>query len=125
MLVDNDVLPDGGSLHHFIWCLMFLKNYRKEKTMCSLLGGIDPKTFRKWIWIFKDAICELEYDVVSVIMIISFILSYIKLLSFNIQIVWERRFERNKGNGCLIICDGTELCIAEHGRPFYNFKFKN
>ena len=76
MLVDNDILPDGGSLHHFLWCLMFLKIYGKEKTMCSLLGGIDPKTFRKWVWIFMDAICELESEVVSVIVIILFILSY-------------------------------------------------
>ena len=28
-------------------------------------GGIDPKTFRKWVWPFIRALAELEYTVVS------------------------------------------------------------
>ena len=44
---------------------MFMKIYGKEKNLFTLAGGVDKKTFRKWAWIFVNAIAELKADVVS------------------------------------------------------------
>ena len=45
---------------------MFLKVYVKERTMCTLSGVIDPKTFRYRDWQFTTAIANLEPAVVSI-----------------------------------------------------------
>ena len=42
-----------------------MKIYGKERNLCSLAGGVDKKTFRKWAWLFVDAIASLESEVVS------------------------------------------------------------
>ena len=65
MMSDADLLPTNGCLHHFMWALMFMKVYGKEMTMCALAGAIDPKTWRKWTWLFIAAISGLEPFVVS------------------------------------------------------------
>jgi hypothetical protein len=44
MLVTTCYLPEGGSLEHLLWTLMFMKVYAKERTMSVLAGGVDPKT---------------------------------------------------------------------------------
>ena len=36
--------------------------------MCSILGGIDAKTMRKWVWPYIGSMFELKYDVVSTIL---------------------------------------------------------
>ena len=64
MLVD-EFLPAGATIAQFLYTLMFMKVYGKDRTMCSLASGIDPKTFRKWTWDFIDAIANLESIVVS------------------------------------------------------------
>ena len=66
MLVTTDLLPDGGQLEHLLWTLMFMKLYSGQKALCSLAGGVDPETFRKWTWLFIDAIAMMEHLVVSV-----------------------------------------------------------
>ena len=47
---------------------MFMKLYETEADMCANAGGlegsINPKTLRKWVWPFMDALAELEYTVV-------------------------------------------------------------
>ena len=47
-----------------------MKLYRTEPDMCANAGGscgaIDPKTFRKWLWPFLDALIDLQYKVVSI-----------------------------------------------------------
>jgi len=65
MMVDNLNLPPEGNIEHLLWALMFLKSYGKEKVMSALAGGVDPQTFRKWVWIFIEAISYLEDEVVS------------------------------------------------------------
>ena len=65
MLIEFLFLPEGGSMEHFLWSLMLMKVYGKERTLCSLAGGVDPKTFRKWTWQFISAIADLESRVVS------------------------------------------------------------
>ena len=49
---------------HLLWALMFMKIYTSENILASL-AGCDEKTFRKWVWLFIDAIANLEYEVVS------------------------------------------------------------
>lgn len=54
---------------HLLWALLFLKIYGTEAVHCTLAGGKeygpDETTFRKWVWIFVDAVAMLEGDVVS------------------------------------------------------------
>ena len=64
LLLDCSLLPDGVYIYHLLWSLMFLKVYSKERIMCTL-AGVDKKTFRKWIWIFINAIVNLSPDIVS------------------------------------------------------------
>jgi len=49
---------------HLLWALMFLKVYATEPVHCSLAGGVDEKTFRKWSWMFVHGIADLEAGVV-------------------------------------------------------------
>ena len=65
MLLVQELLPADGTLEHFLWTLMFMKQYQKTELMCRLCGGIDPKTLEKWVWAFIDAISCLESFVVS------------------------------------------------------------
>ena len=63
------LLPDGCDPSHLLWALHFMKVYPKQSTGCLAVGAsagaIDPKTHRKWVWAFMDAIAELLYVVVS------------------------------------------------------------
>jgi len=44
---------------------MFLKVYATARVHCSLAGGVDEKTFWKWVWIFVHEIANLEAGMVS------------------------------------------------------------
>lgn len=66
MMLQRDLLPDIGSFRHYLWALMFMKLYAENETeMCILMGGIDPKTMRKYVWPYIYSIFELHYFVVS------------------------------------------------------------
>ena len=65
LLVRQNELPESGCHYHLLWALMLLKIYGKEKTLCTLAGGVDKKTFRKWSKEFILAIAKLESTVVS------------------------------------------------------------
>jgi hypothetical protein len=52
MLLTTASLPDGGTLEQLLWTLLFIKTYAKQKTMCPLCGGINPKTLQKWVKLF-------------------------------------------------------------------------
>ena len=49
----------------------FMRAYPKQSITCAVVGGlagaIDPKTLRKFIWPFIEAIAELTSDVVSLL----------------------------------------------------------
>lgn len=51
-------IPEHGSPEHVLWALLFLKVYATEDVLCSFVR-VDRKTFRKWCWIFVDAISHL------------------------------------------------------------------
>ena len=68
MLRAKSLVPPGGLVVHYLWSLMFMKLYSSETALCAHAGGIDPKTFRKWVWPFIRALSELEYSVVSLLL---------------------------------------------------------
>ena len=64
-LLEHSLLPANGYLYHLLWALMLMNVYGKERTICTLAGGVDKKIFRKWTWTFIAAISTLESYVVS------------------------------------------------------------
>ena len=60
-----DLLPEGGRVEHMLWALMWLKVHGRQRTMCTLAGGVDKKTFTKWSMKFVYALAYLEGVVVS------------------------------------------------------------
>ncbi len=70
MMVEGHLLPEKSEPKHLLWTLYFLKCYPKEGPGCAAVGGskgaIDPKTMRKWVWLFLERIGELADEVVSV-----------------------------------------------------------
>ena len=58
MLLEEDVLPEGGRPKHLLWALHFLKVYPLQAPGCAAVGesggAVDPKTHHKWVWAFID-----------------------------------------------------------------------
>jgi hypothetical protein len=69
MLEEGRLLPEKGKPKHLLWALYFLKCYPKEGLGCTFVGGskgaINPKTMRKWVWLFFERICKLADHGVS------------------------------------------------------------
>ncbi len=65
-LIDPErTMPTGVKTEHIIWAFYFLKLYTQEEVNTRNVGGPDEKTFRKWVWLFVEAISYQEYPVVS------------------------------------------------------------
>jgi hypothetical protein len=60
MLGEGGLHPKKSKPKHLLWTLYFLKAYPREAPGCSAVGGskgaIDPKTLRKWVWLFIERI---------------------------------------------------------------------
>ena len=71
MMDDDDLLPKKSKPKHLLWMLYFLKVYPRQAPGCSAVGGsggaVNPKTLRKWVWLFIERIGELADDVVSAV----------------------------------------------------------
>ena len=71
MMEEDDLLPPKSKPKHLLWMLYFLKVYPRQAPGCSAVGGsggaVDPKTLRKWVWLFIERIGELTDEVVSVV----------------------------------------------------------
>lgn len=68
-LIDNGLFPVEVGLRfvHFLWALAFMCLYPKNQaSLCTLCGGVDPKTVRKKIWPFIYALHDLNHYVVRV-----------------------------------------------------------
>ena len=69
LLKRDSLLPEGGRPKHLLWALHFMKVYPKQSPGCSAVGAsagaVDPKTHRKWVWAFIDAVANLVDVVVS------------------------------------------------------------
>ena len=58
-----DLLPPGSKYKHLLMALHFLKVYGNEACL-SVTFDITEKTFRKWTWLFIDAMSDLsKYEV--------------------------------------------------------------
>jgi hypothetical protein len=68
MLISKSIIESTSEVRHLLWALLFLKIYAKETTTSRLVGGVDEKTYRKWVWIFVCAIADLEGDIVSAVL---------------------------------------------------------
>jgi hypothetical protein len=70
MLWEDGLRPEKIKPKHLLWTLYFLKVYSREAPGCSAVGGskgaIDPKTLRKWVWLFIERIAKLADEVVSI-----------------------------------------------------------
>ena len=62
LLERDSLLPEGGRPKHLLWALHFMKVYPKQSPGCSAVGAsaraVDPKTHRKWVWAFIDAVAN-------------------------------------------------------------------
>jgi hypothetical protein len=62
-------MPEGCTLTHFLWSLIFLKSYAVEAIRSSLSATKgrrpDEKTLREWTWKMIEALSRLEEHVVS------------------------------------------------------------
>jgi hypothetical protein len=59
----------GAHPKHLFWTLLFLKCYCIEPVLIRVVGGVDPKTYRKWVRLFIPAISGLKADVVGTILV--------------------------------------------------------
>ena len=59
-----EILSTPLSLEHLFWALDFLKNYSNESVQADNYG-VDPKTYRKWLWPYIKAVASLAPKVVS------------------------------------------------------------
>ena len=57
----------GSSPKHLLWALLFLKLYSTESTHAAMVGGIDEKTYRKWVWLVLEDVKKIKKLVVSLI----------------------------------------------------------
>ena len=83
-------IPGNPLPKHLLWALMFMNLYLTE-TIITALAKADPKTFRKWTWLFIEAIDAKTHDVIR----------------------FERRLENRQGNVCTISVDGVDFLILE------------
>lgn len=60
----GSTMPNGADPKHVTWMCYFLKLYNQEEVNSINVGGVDEKTFRKWVWLFIEATSFLEYPVV-------------------------------------------------------------
>lgn len=93
-------MPNNKQLKHLLWGLMLLRTYADEADLAKDAGGqdgcVDGKTFRKWAWLFVEAISFLEASV----------------------ILWENRRFNDIFNDAMISVDGTDTPVQQF-KPFW------
>jgi hypothetical protein len=61
MMENHSVLPPTSKFLHFLWVLAFMRTYpTNNTTLSSLLGGSNPKTISKYVWLFIWSIFALN-----------------------------------------------------------------
>lgn len=118
---------------HLLWTLMWHKTYALWKTMRKLTNT-DPKTLRKWIDVFSDAIMLIEPDIVSFPSMRWCVYPHwnkkrmahciIARFFHPFQIKWSNRHKGDRLNDCLVSVDGTDFQIPYAGKKFHSHKFK-
>ena len=132
LLITKALLPNGGTVEHFLWMLTFMKTYAKGKNLSKACGNADLKTIRHWVWQFIRAVAELESIVVGVgsrrrsnetRLAKSRENDLTTLYCYFFQIIWENRFKGDAGNDCLVSVDGTDFRVKQLGPTFSSHKF--
>jgi hypothetical protein len=71
LLDELSLHPEGGLPKHLLWALHFMKAYPLQAQRCAAVGGsggaVDPKTYRKWVWAYIEAVSDLKLEVVSLL----------------------------------------------------------
>lgn len=127
-------VPAQARPQHLLWALLFMKVYSTESVLCSLCGGIDEKSFRKWKRIFiieiaKLAPSEVRFNVYYFNFIVKKIvcLLIILLSFFNfLKIRWENRKRGAKGSICMVTVDGTDFrvkLVKGFWKKYWSHKF--
>jgi hypothetical protein len=128
MLGEGGLHPKKSKPKHLLWTLYFLKAYPREAPGCSAVGGskgaIDPKTLRKWVWLFIERIAELADDVLSIVSCrgrwqprtsLPHLTVTVPVVAI-LQIDFESRLgAHNVGNDCLMTINGTDFRILQKG----------
>lgn len=55
-------LKKGAEPRHLLWALLFMKVYANEDALCSMVGGVDNKTFYFWTRYFIRIIATRLYN---------------------------------------------------------------
>lgn len=83
LLVQHDLLPEGGMIMHLLWSLHFMKVYPKQDAGSAAAGGsggsIDVKTWAKYLWPFVYSLSLLEQHVVRCNNYLFLLLSSVKI----------------------------------------------
>ncbi len=65
MTENHNLIPPDLNFLHYLWALVFMKTYPpNNKALSRMLGGSDPKTIHKYMWLYIDSIFELDAVVV-------------------------------------------------------------
>jgi hypothetical protein len=58
----EESLKKGAEPRHLLWALLFMKVYANDDTLCSLVGGVDSKTFCFWTRYFIKMMSRRLYN---------------------------------------------------------------
>ena len=89
---------------HLLWALLFLKVYATEEIHVALCGGVDPKTYRRHVWLIVGILSRMDV------------------------IKWDNRIvPANENSHVRVSVDGTD-CRIQEPTPFdkrwFSHKFK-
>ena len=74
MMEVHSVLPPNPKFVHFLWALAFMRTYpANDTTLSCLMGGSDPKTIGKYVWLLVRSLYELNETVVSICLIVALV----------------------------------------------------
>ena len=103
--IDFLVGPRNRKPIHLLWTLLFLKGYGIEENNAPKVGASE-KTFRKWTWIYAEAIASLDKIFVSVVTMLRSCLAARAYCCFQ---------------AAAFFCFGTSNFANTHSlRPFFN-----
>jgi hypothetical protein len=55
-------LKRGAEPQHLLWALLFMKVYASDNVLCSIVGGVDSKTFSFWTRYFIKQISNKLFN---------------------------------------------------------------
>ncbi len=61
MMENYNFLPPDPKFIHYLWALAFMQmSPPNDEALSRMLGGSDPKTIHKYMWLYVDWIFELD-----------------------------------------------------------------